>query len=99
MLSINELANQSTNQVYWDPIPQHCLGCVDLADGEAVKPGSFHHYVTLNTQMLSNKQLMNRSVNQVYLDSIPLHCLGCVDLADGEAVKPGSFHHHIPLFT
>jgi hypothetical protein len=29
-------------QVYRDPIPLHCLGCVDLADGEAVKPGSFH---------------------------------------------------------
>jgi hypothetical protein len=41
MLSNNYLMNQSINQVYRDPIPLHCLGCVDLADGEAVKPGSF----------------------------------------------------------
>jgi hypothetical protein len=75
--------NRSINQLYQDPIPLHCLGCVDLADGEAVKPGSFHYHVTLNTQMLSIHEVMNRTINQVYRDPIPLHCLGCVDLADG----------------
>jgi len=29
-------------QVYRDPIPMDSLRCQDLADGEAVKPGSFH---------------------------------------------------------
>ncbi len=38
--------DRSINQVYRDPIPLHCLGCVDLADGEAVKPGSFHRAFT-----------------------------------------------------
>ncbi len=38
--------NRLINQVYRDPIPLHCLGCVDLADGEAVKPGSFHRAFT-----------------------------------------------------
>lgn len=33
-------------QVYRDPIPLHCLGCVDLLDGEAVRPGSFHRAFT-----------------------------------------------------
>ncbi len=40
------LMTGSINQVYRDPIPLHCLGCVDLADGEAVKPGSFHRAFT-----------------------------------------------------
>jgi len=33
-------------QVYRDPIPLSCLGCQDIADGEAVKPGSFHRAFT-----------------------------------------------------
>jgi hypothetical protein len=45
--------NRSINQVYRDPIPLHCLGCVDLADGEAVKPGSFNHHVPFCTLILS----------------------------------------------
>jgi len=33
-------------QVYRDPIPLVCLGCLDITDGEAVKPGSFHRAFT-----------------------------------------------------
>ena len=33
-------------QVYRDPIPLVCLGCLDIMDGEAVKPGSFHRAFT-----------------------------------------------------
>jgi len=33
-------------QVYRDPIPLPCLGCTDIADGEATKPGSFHRAFT-----------------------------------------------------
>jgi hypothetical protein len=90
--------NRSINQVYRDHILLHCLGCVDLADGQAVNLGSFYHEVLLSTKMLSIHQLMNRSIIQVYRDPIPLHCLCCVDLAEGEAVKPGSSHHHVLLF-
>ncbi len=38
MLTVNQIMTLSINQVYRDPIPLHCLGCVDLADEEAVKP-------------------------------------------------------------
>jgi hypothetical protein len=62
MLSIHQLMNQSINQVYRDPIPLHCLGCVDLADGEAVKPGSFHHHVTLYLNAIYPP--INESINQ-----------------------------------
>jgi hypothetical protein len=37
--------NRSINQVHWDSIPLHCLGGVDLADEEAVKPRSFQHHI------------------------------------------------------
>jgi hypothetical protein len=56
--------------MYRDPIPLHCLGSVDLADGEMVKPGSFHHHVTF-TEMLFVNQLMNQSIDQVYRVPIP----------------------------
>jgi hypothetical protein len=91
MLSINQFMNRSINHVDWDSMLLHCLGCVDLTDGEGMKPGSFI-IIKLFTEMLSINQSMVG-----YQCPIPLHCLGCVDLADGEAVKPYSFHHHVTL--
>ncbi len=61
-LTINQLMNRSINQVYRDPIPLHCLGYVDLADAEAVKPASFHHHVTLYCNAIH--QPINDSISQ-----------------------------------
>jgi len=48
-------------QVYRDPIPLPCLGCQDIADGEAVKPGSFHRAFT--------NQSHNKNAFRVYWSS------------------------------
>ncbi len=83
--------------MYWDPIPLHCLGCVDLADGKAVKPGSFHHHVILHSNAIH--QSINESINLPCVPgSHPPALLGLCGSGGWKAVKPGSFHHHVTFY-